>query len=73
MLWIDNVPSLRCQTQKIAARTTAHNNVVPAYGMWTSRLLGSPRLDHLLQDNRSALEINQTREPTNGGTSHPHV
>ena len=30
MLWMDSVPSLRSQRQKINARTTAHSSVVPA-------------------------------------------
>jgi hypothetical protein len=34
---MDNVPSVRYQTTKTPASTTAHSNVVPEYGMPTSR------------------------------------
>ncbi len=41
MLWIDSVRSLRCQSQKTSASTTAHKTVVPAYGMPTNRCMAS--------------------------------
>jgi hypothetical protein len=34
---MDNVPSVRYQTMKTAARITAQSTVVPEYGMPTSR------------------------------------
>ena len=41
MLWIDSVPSLRYQSAKITANTTAHSNVVPVYGMPPNRCRAS--------------------------------
>ena len=41
MLWMDSVPSLRYQSQKTSASTTAQSTVVPAYGMPTNRCSAS--------------------------------
>ena len=41
MLWIDSVPSLRYQSQKTSASTTAHSSVVPPYGMPMNRCRAS--------------------------------